>query len=293
MSPDTSGKDKSTDASAVEQAEKKRALLNAEEWKDAPGEKTICEYHKDGLPDGVCEKREVDDLEYFSDYWKGRSQGTRRSEYHKEGAPYIEESTEWDGHLPRREIAAGKAEAGPAPASGGRQEQVRDERPPPEGGGLLSDERQPEPAPKEGPGAAGTETEPPDQKARPESGRRALPPLERLIDIPSMELAAYAMFRSIIGRGIHIPIKREGVVDMDIVVKDRDVVLNTNQLQLELPSLAIWRIIFAYKGEAVVEYGRGVKNNIKIHRWRLFKLLLQMWWRGRQKARQVDQEGGA
>ena len=293
MSTDTSGKDKSTDASAAEQAEKKRALLDAEDWKDAPGEKTICEYHKDGLPDGVCEKREVDDLEYFSDYWKGRSQGTRRSEYHKEGAPYIEEPSEWEGHRPRRDFAAGKAASGPAPTGGGRQARAPDERPPPEGGGLLSDERQPEPAPKEGPGAAGTETEPPDQKARHESGRRALPPLERLIDIPSMELAAYAMFRSIIGHGIHIPIKREGVVDMDLIVKDRDVVLNTNQLQLELPSLAIWRIIFAYKGEAVVEYGRGVKNNIKIHRWRLFKLLLQMWWRGRQKARQVDQEGGA
>ena len=120
--------------------------------------------------------------------------------------------------------------------------------------------------------------------ARRAAGRRSLPPLERLIDVPSIELATYAMFRSIVGRGIRIPIKREGVVDMDIVVKDKDVILNTNEMMLDLPRLAIWRFVFAYKGEPIMEYGRGVKNNIKVHRWRMFKLLLQIWWRGRQKA---------
>jgi hypothetical protein len=259
LSPDTSGKDQKPGSSAAEQAERKRALMDAEDWKDAPGQKTICEYHKDGLPDGVCGRKEVDDLDYFSDYWKGRDQGKLHSEYHKEGAPYIEEPSEWDGHGPRRDIPAGKAAAVPAPKAT----------------------------------AAGAEKTPADGgQASQAAGRRTLQPLERLIDIPSIELASYAMFRSIIGRGIHIPLKREGVVDMDIIVKDRDVVLNTNQLQLELPTLAIWKIIFAYKGEPIVEYGRGVKNNLKIYRWRMFRLLLQIWWRGRRKAKQLDQKGG-
>lgn len=277
MSPEPTDQDRKPGETDAEHAERKRALLDAEDWKDAPGQKTICEYHKDGLPDGVCEKKEVDDLDYFSDYWKGRGQGKLHSEYHKEGAPYIEEPSEWDGHRTGGQARPTKAVAAPAPGGG-------------------SDRKEPSvkapirPAP---PAVAEDRPEASEEKTSAPSGRRALPPLERLIDIPSIELATYAMFRSLVGRGIRIPLKREGLIDMDIVVKDRDIVLNTNRLQLELPSLAIWRIIFAYKGEAVIEYGRGVKNNIKIHRWRLFKLLLQMWWSGRKKAGQVKQEGGA
>jgi len=277
LSPEPTGKDRKPGETDAEHAERRRALMDAEDWKDAPGQKTICEYHKDGLPDDVCEKKEVDDLDYFSDYWKGRGQGKLHSEYHKEGAPYIEEPSEWDGH--RTAGNARPQKTTPAPArAGGSDPEERSEKSP------VRPAR---------PAAAAARPEPPDEKAAAPSGRRSLPPLERLIDIPSIELATYAMFRSLVGRGIRIPLKREGLIDMDIVVKDRDVILNTNQLQFELPSLAIWRLIFAYKGEAIIEYGRGVKNNMKIHRWRLFKLLLQMWWRGRKKARQVEQEGGA
>ena len=277
MSAETTDSDRKPGETAAEQAERKRALMDAEDWKDAPGQKTICEYHKDGLPDGVCEKKEVDDLDYFSDYWKGREGGKLQSEYHKEGAPYIEEPSEWDGHRTGANVRPPKKAAEPAAGAGS-------------GSKVQTPVAPVRPAPPEV--AAGRPDEAGEKAAAP-SGRRALPPLERFIDLPSIELATYAMFRSLVGRGIRIPLKREGLIDMDIVVKDRDIVLNTNRLQLELPSLAIWRIIFAYKGEAVIEYGRGVKNNIKIHRWRLFKLLLQMWWSGRKKAGQVKQEGGA
>ncbi|MBM4249447.1 MAG: hypothetical protein FJ149_08470 [Euryarchaeota archaeon] len=261
MSPERTEMDKRPGETDAEHAERKRALLDAEEWKDAPGQKTICEYHKNGLPDGVCETREVDDLDSFADYWKGQNGGKLRSEYHKEGAPYIEEPSDWDGHGAR-----------PGSASEGRPKEAAGKEP---GRG---------PAPGAAPKA------PPRGKGARETDRRARPPLERLIDVPSIELATYALFRSLVGRGIRIPLKREGVIDMDIIVKDKDVVLNTNELSLELPRLAIWRFIFAYKGEPVVEYGRGVRNNIKVHRWRMFKLLLRLWWRGRQKAKQVDKD---
>lgn len=254
MSPDTTERGETAGAGAPGPAGSKRALLDTEDWKDVPGRKTICEYHKDGLPDGVCREREVDDLESFSKYWKGRGQGKLHSEYHKDGAPYLEEPSEWDGHDPGQNVRHPKAAAAAATPAG-------------------DGERQPAPP------------EPSD--------RRAPAPVERLIDVPSIELATYAMFRSLVGRGIYLPLKREGVLDMEIIVKDRDIVLNTNRVQLELPSLAIWKIIFAYKGEPVVEYGRGVKNNLKIHRWRLFKLLLHMWWRGRRKAREVEKQRGA
>jgi hypothetical protein len=277
LSAEPTVKDRKPGETDAEQAERKRALMDAEDWKDSPGQKTICEYHKDGLPDGVCEKREVDDLDYFSDFWKGREGGKLRSEYHKEGAPYIEEPSEWDGHRTGANVRPAKKAAEPAAGAGSGQK-------------ARSPEAPVRPAPPEA--AAGRPDGAGEKEAAP-SGRRALPPLERLIDIPSIELATYAMFRSIIGRGIRIPLKREGIIDMDIVVKDRDIVLNTNQLQFELPSLAIWRIIFAYQGKPIMEYGRGVKNNMKIHRLRLFKLLLQIWWRGRRKAKKLDQEGGA
>lgn len=277
MSPETDGKDTDAGGTAAGQAERKRALMDAEDWKDGPGQKTICEYHKDGLPDGVCEKKEVDDLDYFSDYWKGKSQGKLHSEYHKEGAPYIEEPSEWDGHRTGANVRPAKRPAEPAAGAGGGQKAR------PTGAPGL-------PAP---PKAAAGRPDGAGEKPAAPSGKRALPPLERLIDIPSIELATYAMFRSIIGRGIHIPLKREGIIDMDIVVKDRDIVLNTNQLQFELPSLAIWRIIFAYQGKPIMEYGRGVKNNMKIYRLRLLRLLLQVWWNGRRKAKKLDQEGGA
>jgi hypothetical protein len=266
MSADKADKAKETGAARAG-AGPGRALMDAEEWKDGPGEKTICEYHKDGLPDGVCEKKEVDDLDAFTDYWKGREGGKLRSEYHKEGAPYIEEPSEWDGHSPRTGRPAARAPPAGAPAPAKAR---TGDRPP----------AKEEPARADGPPEDGT-------TARP-AGRKGLPPLERLIDVPSIELATYAMFRSVIGRGIRIPIKREGVVDMDLIVKDKDVILNTNEMMLDLPRLAIWRFVFAYKGEPIMEYGRGVKNDLKVHRWRLFKLLLQIWWRGRKKAKQVD-----
>jgi len=274
LSPEPPEKDRKPGETDAEHAERKRALMDAEDWKDAPGQKTICEYHKDGLPDDVCEKKEVDDLDYFSDYWKGRGQGKLHSEYHKEGAPYIEEPSEWDGHRTAGNARPPKTTAAPV-AYGGSDRTAPS---------VKATDR---PAPK---ADEPDRPEADEEKAPKPSGRRTLPPLERLIDIPSIELATYAMFRSLVGRGIRIPLKREGLIDMDIVVKDRDVILNTNQLQFELPSLAIWRLIFAYKGEAIIEYGRGVKNNMKVHRWRLFKLLLQMWWRGRKKAGQMKQE---
>jgi hypothetical protein len=243
-----------------------RALLESEEWKDGPGQKTICEYHKDGLPDGVCEHGEVDDLESFSDYWKKGGQGRPHSEYHKDGAPYLEEPSDWDGHGPERKRVSGIGDR----VSGTGDRVLREGRS--EGDVTapvvtrypIPDTRTPLPG-----GAAGHMV--------------AVPKIERVVDLSTFEVASYAIFRSLFGRGLKIPIRSEGLIDMDLVVKDKDIILNTNQLMFEVPELAIWRLVFAYQGQPVLELGRGVKNRIKIYRWRLAMILLRMWWHGRRK----------
>jgi hypothetical protein len=251
-----------------------RALLESEEWKDGPGRKTICEYHKDGLPEGVCEHEEVDDLEYFSDYWKKGGQGKLHSEYHKEGAPFVEEPSDWDGHGPERKRVSGIGDR--VSGTGGRG---------PDEGRTMEDEtvpvvtRHPEPGTRN-PLPKGASA-PGDEGA---AGHMvAVPKIERVVDLSTFEVASYAIFRSLFGRGLRIPIRSEGIIDMDLVVKDRDIILNTNQLMFEVPELAIWRLVFAYQGRPVLELGRGVKNRMKIYRWRLAMILLRMWWHGRRK----------
>ena len=265
---------------------KGRALVEAEEWKDGPGQKTICEYHKDGLPDGVCESREVDDLEYFADYWKKGGQGRMHSEYHKEGAPYLEESSDWEGHGPegKRVSGAGDRVSGSgdrAPGTGDRisgERRDKDDEPAPK----IAPKPMPEtrhPAPDARYPMPETRTPPPDGA---EGHVVAVPKIERVVDLSTLEVASYAIFRALFGRGLRLPIKREGIVDMDVVVRDRDIIINTNKLMFEVPELSIWRLVFAYQGKPVLEFGRGVKNRVKIYRLRLAMLLFRMWWHGRR-----------
>ena len=251
-----------------------RVLLNPEEWKEPAGRKVIGEYHKEGLPGGLVASRPPDrsDLDSFAEYWKDDGTSKLRSEYHKDGAPYMEAPSEWDGHRPRfarppdkaaekkahesRERARGAgggADGGPVRHGKGGEGSA-----PGGEGGIQS----------EGGGSAG--------------GLTKHPLIERVLDVSTIEVLTFAMFRAIFGRGIRIPLKIEGVFDMEIVAKDKDIVVNTNQLYFQVPELNVWRFIFAYKGKPVIEYGRGVKNRIKIHRLRLFLVLLAVWWGGRR-----------
>ena len=250
-----------------------RALVEAEEWKDGPGQKTICEYHKEGLPEGVCGQNEVDDLEYFSDYWKKGGKGRLQSEYHKEGAPYLEEPSDWDGHGPEGKWVPGAGDRVPgegAPTEG-------------ESGPVVS--RNPAPGPRNpAPGTRHPVSE--GARAQGDDGSEGhmvtVPRIERVVDLSTLEVASYAIFRALFGRGLRVPIRREGVIDMDFVVRDRDIIINTNKLLFEVPELSIWRLVIAYQGKPVVEFGRGVKNRVRVHRLRLAIILFKMWWRGRK-----------
>jgi hypothetical protein len=108
-------------------------------------------------------------------------------------------------------------------------------------------------------------------------------PIEKTLDSKTLELLALASFRSIFGQGVVVPLRKEGMMDMDLVIRDSNVLLNMNSIQAHAPELLIWRFTFAYQGKPVVEYGRGIKNDMKLHFPQLLFLLVSMW---RDKRRQ-------
>jgi hypothetical protein len=99
----------------------------------------------------------------------------------------------------------------------------------------------------------------------------------RIIDISTVEVLSYAFFRAMFGKSIHIPLKREGVIDMDIAVEDNNIILN------------IWRLIFTYKNKPIIEYGRGIKRGMKIHYGSALIFLLAMW-SGSRKTRKAQEK---
>jgi hypothetical protein len=248
-----------------EKAEKKeceRPLMCPEEWEEKEGRKVISEYHKE-------EKDLEEDLDAFEEYWKNKGAINFESEYHKEGAPFMEAPSEWDGHRPRLgEIPDKEAEE---EARKGREKARMV---------VFGTEID-----KEGP-TLGEAAQQIGQAAR-QFGSG--------LDINTLEVVTYAMFRALFGYGLHIPIKKEGVVDLDIVIKGRDFIVNTNQLYFEVPELAVWRIVYSHKGKPIVELGRGVKDGLKIHRMNAVRLGLEVWWGGRKNriARQKAKKAAA
>ncbi|MGD0249682.1 MAG: hypothetical protein ABSB97_02165 [Thermoplasmata archaeon] len=106
---------------------------------------------------------------------------------------------------------------------------------------------------------------------------------DRKLDTKTVEVLALAVFRTMFREGIRVPIKMNGMMDLDLVVKDNNVLVNLNQVQAEVPELSIWRITFAYRGKPVVEYGRGIKNDVKFHFPQMCFLLLAIWREKRKK----------
>jgi hypothetical protein len=103
------------------------------------------------------------------------------------------------------------------------------------------------------------------------------PAVRRTIDLGTLEIISYALFRLIFGAGVRIPLHRKGVVDMDVVIKDKEVLLNTNQFYAAVPELSVWRITYSHKGKTVLEVGRGVPKGMKIHKFNAFMLVIELW----------------
>ncbi len=223
-------------------------LLCPEEWEKREGERILGEYHKDGT-EGIS--TEEADLASFEKFWDSNNEGNLSSEYHKEGAPHLHEPKM---AMQEKIVQAQKART--------EEIQKRDE---PVTGKAVAEELKISETHPEGPVDKST--------------------IARPIDLHTIEVISYAAVRALFSQGITIPIKREGIIDMELRVRGNDIIIDTNELfPITIPDLVVWRVIYAYKGKPVAELGRGVKKGLKIHSYRGLVMLLEMW-RGNRRQR--------
>jgi len=226
-------------------------LLCPEEWEERPGEKVLGEYHKDS-PSTTAAGEEAD-LESFGKYWSSANGGNLSSEYHKKGRPHLDES--WKALV---DDAA-------------QIENIETDE------GSKREEEQ---------AAGGTPTGERTRKATPldEIGQENI---NRPIDLHTIEMISYAIVRALFSQGISLPIKREGLIDMELTIRGKDIILDNKEMfPINVPDLVVWRVIYAYKGKPVLEIGRGVKKGLKIHQFRGLVMLVDMW-RGNRKHRKT------
>ena len=99
--------------------------------------------------------------------------------------------------------------------------------------------------------------------------------LNRKLDVGTVEVIT-TLSRAVFGYGVNIPIKRPGVVDMDVTIKGKDININTNEFYVNLPDLVVWRVVYFIKELRVFEFGRGVDKGFKVHRLQALKLFLAL-----------------
>jgi hypothetical protein len=228
-----------------------RDLVCPEEWKDPEGRKIITEFHKEGLPKELVG---VDaDLETFERYWKKKGGSVKvKGEYHKEGAPFLDSRPLEDISSETKESFEVTVEANPPVKENTVEEPTK--QPP----------ANPTP-PAEVPNPVAPDGSAPQNNVR------------RQIDMGLIEMISYALFRVAFRNGVNIPIKRDGVIDMDVTVKGKEITINTNQLYFSVPELNVWHVVYQHKGKPILELGRGVKNGMRIHRLASVRLGLEMW----------------
>lgn len=214
-----------------EEAPRERVLMCAADWKDPDCRKVISEFHKDGIDSEIMDVDQ--DLRGFEEKWGDQGPAKFHSEYHKEGAPYLER----DG---------------------------------------LDDYVPPEPVVRTG-----------------RSPKDAI--LDRKLDVGTVEVITYALFRAVFGYGVNIPIKRPGVVDMDVTIKGKDININTNDFYFNVPDLVVWRVVYSHQGTPIMEFGRGVDKGFKVHRLQALKLFLKLRSKSKQatKARMAARKAAA
>lgn len=128
-----------------------------------------------------------------------------------------------------------------------------------------------------------------DQESRSVGGLPS-PRLKEPVDLALIEEVAYFVIKRVFREGVRIPIRKEGVADLDVIIKGNNLMIDVNRLFLDGPKLSVWRITFAYKGEPLVLFGRGVKGDVKIHPLRMARFLTRVWMEKRraEKRARVD-----
>jgi hypothetical protein len=245
--PLTEHKERKQEAQPGPTGEVCRDLICKDEWEDPASRKVITEYHKEGLPK---EPVGVDaDLEKFENYWKRKGGSIQvKGEYHKNGAPFVDRDIGWDTVNMQESSAAITEPKLPR-------------------GGEVSDQLK----------AEHDHQHTDDSKSRVGEDSDLQKAIQRPIDMDLIEMVSYAFFRVAFRNGVSIPIKRAGMVDMDVTLKGKEITINTNQLYFSVPELNVWHVVYQHRGKPIIELGRGVKKGMKVHRLQALRLGFEMW----------------
>ena len=233
---------------------------------------------------------ESDESEWAKE-WDGSVVRRTLSFYHAEGAPYLDDDGKLYGQPPAEEVEELEREGlvvppalvkeivgsvvpvrevkktpAPVPVKAARSHFWRSRTPPEE-----PEWRGP------GPGSGSVQGLP-------------RPRLKKPIDLSIVEQVAYFVMKKVFRDGVKIPIRREGVADLDVIIKDKEVVIDVNQLFFDTPKLSVWRITVAYQGEALAVFGRGVKGDLKINPFNMARFLARAWLDKRKYDKQLKRE---
>jgi len=137
----------------------------------------------------------------------------------------------------------------------------------------------------------------PEERRRRESGegsRSVLelpsPRLKKPLDLSFVEEIAYFALRKLFHEGVRIPIRKEGTADLDVIIKGKEITIDVNRLFFDTPKFTIWRFTFAYQGETLAVFGRGVKGDLKIHPLRMARFLVRILLEKRRYDRQLERK---
>lgn len=185
------------------------------------------------------------DLERFEEFWSAKGGVDKQGAYHKEGAPFLDGD---DANGPM----IGKSE-------------------------NESEMKATEPIKPAAKMASAADSELPADMPMPQSGRT--------IDLATAEIISYALVRVIFGTGVHIPIKKDGIIDAEVTIRGKDIIINTNEIYANVPDLAVWKVIYTHKGTPIFEFGRNVPKGFRVKRWNALKLGFQIWRQSRERAK--------
>ncbi|MFA5312055.1 MAG: hypothetical protein WC375_01910 [Methanomassiliicoccales archaeon] len=185
------------------------------------------------------------DLERFEEFWSSKGSVNKQGAYHKEGAPFLDE-------------ADAKGQVTVNPVNGSETKAIEPIKP-------VANK------------ASAAAPKLPIDMPPPRSGRT--------IDLATAEIISYALVRVIFGTGVHIPIKKDGIIDAEVTIRGKDIVINTNELYANVPDLAVWRVIYTHKGTPIFEFGRDVPKGFRVRRWNTLRLGFQIWKQARERTK--------
>ena len=241
--------------------EKNKDLLQGpEERKSLGGRNVLFEYQKQGVakPKTGAESRPGEFRGILED--KGGNVEVK-AEYHNEGHPVLDQDPGRDTIEGTKESAVAIAQVEtlvrPIVAETTKESSAEKAAPPPE-----------------------------TSRSQAMDGAVSKNKVQGMIDLGPIEMASYTFFKLAFKNGLSVPIKREGIVDMDVTVEGKEITINTNELFFSFPELDIWHIVYQHKGKIILEMGRGVKDGMKIHRYNAIRLGLKMWNGSRKTIKQ-------